>query len=85
MSVVIGLQPVWRPYPCLQPDMIPVRQAGDLLTASFRFLVTSDTLAVRLYPSRYYNRIMVKVYDNQPCPVHIHSIAQAVRMKGIMV
>ena len=33
--------------------VIPVRRARDLLTVSFRFHLTMDTLAVRLYTSHY--------------------------------
>ena len=50
--VAIGLQPLWRPHPRCPPDAISVRQVKGLLTASFRFHLTMDTLAVQLYPSR---------------------------------
>ena len=33
--------------------VISVRRARDLLTVSFRFHLTMDTLAVRLYTSHY--------------------------------
>ena len=44
--VVIGLRLVRQPYPCLQPDMISVRQTGISPPASFRFAVTGNTLAL---------------------------------------
>jgi len=51
--VVIGLWLVLQPYPCLQPDVISVRQTRDLPTPSFRFHLTVDTLGVQLCPSHY--------------------------------
>ena len=33
--------------------VISVRRTRDLLTASFRFHLTTDTLAIRLYTSHY--------------------------------
>ena len=35
-------------YPTRLPHVVSVRQANVLLTASFRFILTDDTLAVRL-------------------------------------
>lgn len=44
--VAIGLRLDLQPYPCLQPDMISVRQTGISPPASFRFAVAGNTLAL---------------------------------------
>ena len=46
--VNIGLRVFLPPYPTRLPHVISVRQANVLLTASFRFRLITDTLAVRL-------------------------------------
>ena len=47
--MMIGLQPLLPSRPDMAASYaLPVRRAGVLLTASFRFLFAADTLAVRL-------------------------------------
>jgi len=47
--MVIGLWVYWPSRPSVAASYaVSVRQAGTLLTASFGFRVTPDTLAVRL-------------------------------------
>ena len=68
--VAIGLQPLVRPYPRCPPDAISVRQAEGLLTASFRFHLTMDTLAVRLCASRHRARSGLSPVRLRPCRAH---------------
>ena len=68
--VVIGLQLSLEPYPQHPPDAIPVRQAKDLPTASFRFPVTRDTLAVRLCASHHRARSGLSPIRFRPCRAH---------------
>ena len=42
----IGIKLVRQHYSCIQPDEISVRQAGDLPSPSFGFLLTMNTLAL---------------------------------------
>ena len=68
--VVIGLQLVLEPYPQHPPDAISVRQAKGLRTASFRFPVTEDTLAVRLCASHHRARSGLSPVRFRPCRAH---------------
>ena len=52
LPATFGLQCLLPPYPYFRAlYAVPVRQARGLLTASFRFRLTADTLAVRLCAS----------------------------------
>ena len=52
LPTTFGLQCLLPPYPHFRAlYAVPVRQVGGLLTASFRFHLTMDTLAVRLCTS----------------------------------
>ena len=52
LPATFGLQCLLPPYPYFRAlYAVPVRQARDLLTASFRFPLTVDTLAVQLCAS----------------------------------
>ena len=68
--VAIGLQPLWRPHPRCPPDAISVRQVKGLLTASFRFHLTMDTLAVQLCASRHRVRSGLSPVRLRPCRAH---------------
>ena len=68
--VAIGLQPLWRPHPRCPPDAISVRQVKGLLTASFRFHLTMDTLAVQLCASRHRVRSGLSPVRLRPCQAH---------------
>ena len=52
LPATFGLQCLLPPYPYFRAlYAVPVRQARGLLTASFRFRLTADTLAVQLCAS----------------------------------
>ena len=52
-NVVISCQHIFHTIDSLALYVISVRRTRDLFTASFRFHLTMDTLAVRLYTSHY--------------------------------
>lgn len=60
-----------EPYPQYPPNAISVRQAKGLLTASFRFPVTGDTLAVRLCASHHRARSGLSPVRFRPCRAHL--------------
>ena len=52
LPATLGLHLFWQTYPYFRAlYAVPVRQVRGLLTASFRFRLTADTLAVRLCAS----------------------------------
>ena len=60
LPATLGLHLFWQTYPYFRAlYVISVRRTKSLLTASFRFHLTMDTLAVRLYTSSLPRRVRV--------------------------
>ena len=58
LPATFGLHLFWQTYPYFRAlYVISVRRTKSLLTASFRFHLTIDTLAVRLYTSSLPRRV----------------------------
>ena len=58
LPATFGLHLFWQTYPYFRAlYVISVRRTKSLLTASFRFHLTMDTLAVRLYTSSLPRRV----------------------------
>ena len=58
LPATLGLHLFWQTYPYFRAlYVISVRRTKSLLTASFRFHLTIDTLAVRLYTSSLPRRV----------------------------
>ncbi len=57
-TAALGLHLFWQTYPYSRAlYVVPVRRTKSLLTASFRFHLAVDTLAVRLYTSSLLRRV----------------------------
>ena len=72
LPATLGLHLFWQTYPYFRAlYVISVRRTKSLLTASFRFHLTMDTLAVLLYTSSLPRRVRVGSSDGAVVSVSI--------------
>ena len=72
LPATLGLHLFWQTYPYFRAlYVISVRRTKSLLTASFRFYLTIDTLAVQLYTSLSPRRVRVGSSDGAVVSVSI--------------